>query len=492
MNKIANTKLILIFLILFSVFGLAKSSQAATATGPLRVLSSNPRYFTDGSGKAIYLTGSHTWTNLKDMGTSNSPPVFDYNAYLDFLTQSKHNFIRLWTWELTRFQFSGKSTAYTSPFPWPRTGSTNALDGKPKFNLSTFDQPYFDRLRSRVIAARDREIYVSIMLFEGNGANISTVPWRWNGHPFNASNNINGINGDVNGNGTGIEVHTLQNSAVTAIQEAYVRKLIDTVNDLDNVLYEITNEAGAYSTEWQYYMINYVKNYEKTKPKQHPVGMTFQYPDGNNDALFSSPADWISPNPLASSPYDYKTNPPPANGSKVVFPDTDHLWGVGGNRTWVWKSFLRGYNPIYMDPLSVITGVNALTNVFSGSEPADITNTRKTMGYTLTYAQKMNLAAMTPQNSLSSTAYCLAKSGSEYLVYQPSSNTSFTVNLVAGNYSFEWFNPATGVVASSGTVAASGGNKSFTSPFSGDAVLYLKISSSDTTAPAPPTGVTIQ
>ena len=33
---------------------------------------------------------------------------------------------------------------------------------------------------------------------------------------------------------------------MTALQEAYVRKVIDTVNDLDNVLYEITNEAGVY------------------------------------------------------------------------------------------------------------------------------------------------------------------------------------------------------------------------------------------------------
>ena len=32
--------------------------------GPLRVHPTNPRYFSDGSGKAVYLTRSHTWTNL--------------------------------------------------------------------------------------------------------------------------------------------------------------------------------------------------------------------------------------------------------------------------------------------------------------------------------------------------------------------------------------------------------------------------------------------
>jgi len=45
---------------------------------------------------------------------------------------------------------------------------------------------------------------------------------------------------------------------------------------------------------------------------------------------------------------------------------------------------------------------------------------REAMGSTLTYANRMNLAVMTPQSNLSSTHYCLANPGSEYLVYQPS------------------------------------------------------------------------
>ncbi len=68
------------------------------------------------------------------------------------------------------------------------------------------------------------------------------------GIPFNSKNNINGIDGDSNGDGIGTEIDTLANPAVTRIQEHYVRKVIDTVNDLDNVLYEICNEAGPYST----------------------------------------------------------------------------------------------------------------------------------------------------------------------------------------------------------------------------------------------------
>jgi hypothetical protein len=70
------------------------------------------------------------------------------------------------------------------------------------------------------------------------------------------------------GNGKGIETQTLKVPAITRIQEAYVRKVIDTVNDLDNVLFEIANESNfAHSKDWQYHMIRYVKAHERKKPK---------------------------------------------------------------------------------------------------------------------------------------------------------------------------------------------------------------------------------
>jgi hypothetical protein len=83
---------------------------------------------------------------------------------------------------------------------------------------------------------------------------------------------------------------------------------------------------------------------------------------------------------------------------------------------------------------------------------------------------------MTPRGDLASTEYALANPGVEYLVYQPTPDTSFSVDLVAGTYSFEWFNPGTGTIARFGTFTASSDKSSFTPPFSGEAVLYLKLS----------------
>src|SRR5215510_13288660 len=56
------------------------------AQGPLRVHSTNPHYFTDGSGRAIYLTGP-VFHGLHQ-------PIFDsidYPSYLNLLQSNRHN-----------------------------------------------------------------------------------------------------------------------------------------------------------------------------------------------------------------------------------------------------------------------------------------------------------------------------------------------------------------------------------------------------------------
>lgn len=468
------------------------SAQSSPTAGPLSIGTFNPRYFTDGSGRAVYLTGSHNWDNLLDR---SGKPNFDYSAYLDFLSRHNHNFIRLWTRENAA---PGPNLPHrdSHPLPYQRTGPGTALDGKPKFDLSKFESAYFERLRSRVVEAQKRGIYVMVMLFHGfsihNKGGGRLNPWP--GHPFNVQNNINGIDGDLNGNGEGEEVHTLKLLAVTNIQEAYVRRVVDTVNDLDNVLYEIANESHRQSAQWQYHMIRLIQNYEKNKPKQHPVVMTFMWngagDHGNDDnaLLFAAPADAVSPG--RGPKHEYQNDPPPARGAKVIISDTDHLWGVGGDEDWVWKTFLRGLNPIFMDPI----------------EEPKWDSVRKAMGQTLTVAKRIDLARMIPRNDLASTEYCLANPGVEYLIYLPANSHWIEVRLKSWMDSTRfvrrfshvseklrwllklsvevdlsetsqplqvtWFNPATGQFIPTGQVSERG-KAIFTAPFSGNAVLHL-------------------
>jgi hypothetical protein len=132
-----------------------------------------------------------------------------------------------------------------------------------------------------------------------------------------------------------------------------------------------------------------------------------------------------------------------------------------------WKAFTRGYHfTLYDLP-------------FENPEADDATweNHRLNIGAINRYAQKMNLAATAPRGDLTSTLFALVNPGSEYLIYQPLGGT-FTVHLQNGSYDYEWFNPATVMVAGSGTISAAGGSQSFQPPFSGDAVLYLSSGSS--------------
>ncbi|MBI5684812.1 MAG: hypothetical protein HZC54_07010 [Verrucomicrobia bacterium] len=456
--------------------GLLASAGASEVAlrGSLRVHPQNPRYFTDGSGKAVYLTGAHTWNSLVDMGRSEPPERFDFDAYLDFLQQHDHNFIRLWAWDSTVWrtqanQKLGKVFVHNvAPLPWIRTGPGKAIDGKPKFDLTKFDPAYFERLRTRVGAAGRRGIYVSVMLFEGWGLmhgnrrrSLAPEGWAWRAHPFHASNNVNGINADTDGDGITGEVHRLGNKAANEQQAAYIRKVVDTVNDLDNVLYEVINEGG--NKDWDWWVVNTVRDYERAKPKQHPIGITGHGAE-RLASMSASPADWISPGRNDG----YGEDPPAWDGRKVSLLDTDHIWGCGGTVAWVWKSFLRGHNPLFMDP-------------YDGSvlgTPGDPRwkPIRRAMGQTRRFAERVNLAAMKPQDRLALTGYCLAHAaatGAEYLVYLPAAG-EVTVDLSAspGKLAVEWFNPAQDKSTSGGEVEG-GASRTFKAPFEGHAILYL-------------------
>jgi hypothetical protein len=441
------------------------------AGGPLHVNRANPLYFSDSVGKPVFLTGSHTWGNLQDYrySSNKSPAPMDFTAYLQFLRQHQHNFFRLWVWESAMNPGAKQSIIYYDPMPYQRRGPAAALDGEPQFDLTQFNPAYFERLRRRVQAAGDAGIYVSVMLFngfsiEGKG-NVGGDPWQ--GHPFNPKNNMNGLDG-LNGTST----HTLSNAAVTSFHEAYIRKVIDTVSDLDNVLYEISNEdtASPADTAWQYHMIRFIKTYESSKPKQHPVGMTAAWP-GTDDILYQSPADWVSP----------AAKLPLVEGRKVILNDTDHsyFWiglkqdGQVAQQVWVWENFTRGNQCLFMDPYldpSHDPGRNNPT----GSMPDPYWDSlREAMGQARQYAGRMNLELAIPHADLASTKFCLAHPGQEYFVFLPQGG-EVTVDLsaVAKTINSEWLRISDGTVTRTGPVQG-GVAASLKAPFTGPAALYL-------------------
>jgi hypothetical protein len=475
-----------------------RTETESLINGTLRVHPKNPRYFTDKSGKAIYLTGSHTWENFQDIGVKGEK-LFDYNAYLEMMHKYGHNFMRFWMFEQAEMGSWSPDTIYFDPLPFVRTGPGTANDGKPKFDLTKFNPVYFERLRERIKEAGKKNIYASVMLFNGwsldrSGFKIGD-PYPF--LPYNVVNNINGISAPetINDFINKPNLHSLKISPeLLAVQEAYVKKVIETVNDLDNVLYEIINEGGA--TDWQYHMIRFIKKTETSMPKQHPVGMTHlgEAKQNINQALFESPADWISPNweDLTWTSRDstirssFRDNPPAADGKKVVVPDTDHLWGHGGNYKWVWKCFLRGSNPILMDPWDPLPGEEVESKTIGwiyikGGITKDDRNfpefelIRQSMGQARSFSLRLNLADMIPRSELSSTRYCLANEGTEYLIYFPESvEGRIDLRHSKGEFEAEWFIPLMNRTVKIPRSLSGGDYLEVEPPTSLDAVLYLK------------------
>lgn len=438
-----------------------KTNEARAFHGSLRVHPANPRYFTDDGQRGIYLTGSHTWHVLQDQGPGYPPQPFNYDGFITFLRTNHHNSFRMWTWEHSRWAcWSASDQFWYRPSPYRRVeGHGVAQDGLPKFDLAQFEPEYFQRLSNRVAQAHSNGIYVAVMLFQGVSVEFKKPHYKlpWNGHPYHRSNNVNRIDADTNGDGQGYDFHEWPLApGVWNLQRAYIRKVIDTVNGFDNVLYEVANECHTNSQPWQCEVIKFIKNYEaNSKPKQHPVGMTAEYPNGGTTDLFNSPADWISP-----SVADWDKDAPPAStGRKVILADTDHLPGQPGDADFVWKAFTRGNHPIVMDDLAVTNAARV--------------SARQAMGVTRRLAERLNLAAMIPHGELASSGYCLANPVKEYVVYLPAGDAvNVDLSGASGEFRVEWIHPVEDRVVASPSVSG-GSSITLKPPQGGAAILHL-------------------
>jgi hypothetical protein len=206
------------------------------------------------------------------------------------------------------------------------------------------------------------------------------------------------------------------------------------------------------------------------------------WPNNPYNNLLASHADWISP-PGYQTNFDGDGGPvPEATGNKIHIVDVDHTWpGKTDDKPdpakidkgqWVWEVFLRGHSCIHMDDLGGL-GI-AGCNIDASARVYDVF--RITQKQTAQYAARCNLATTVPHSALSSTGYCIANPGSQYLVLRPGNSGAFTVDLSAGagkTFSVEWLNVADSSAQILANVSGGSSAQSFISPFSEPSVLFL-------------------
>jgi hypothetical protein len=250
-------------------------------------------------------------------------------------------------------------------------------------------------------------------------------------------------------------VHGLRVAAITELQRRYVERVVATVGDLGGVLWEVSNESPGGSREWQGQMLEWVRRCDGSRGWSHPAGLTSCFPGGDNAELFASSADWVSPNRRGG----WMRTPPANDGRKVVLLDTDHLWGIGGDAAWVWRSFLNGNQPLYMDPLDV---------------DATREEARRAMGVARRLAECTGLAELMPQPELTSSRCCLASppGENELLVWARGRSLRVDLRRAAGTQAGEWIHPVRAERVALGDVAA-GHRHRLVVPWGPGGVLHL-------------------
>jgi hypothetical protein len=445
---------------------------------PLRVSTENPRYVTDASGKIIYLVGAYSTRVLCDNSRSAEP--FDFGGFLDFYSRHGFNLIRGWSVEAyLDIHVPNQGTVGLERYALSSTCCGGYKPKRNKWDLREVNPLYLDRLRDRAIAAGNRGIYMSVQFFQGWDVSVHSCPVAnsWDSHPFKAENNINGINGDPDNTGLGeatqqyFENEPEELQRVLAYQKEWVRTVIDYLNDLDNIFWEVANETQAKpgADRWQELMVHYIRQVESAKPKQHLIwrsteiagcNQTIKGPDGSDATLFASAADIVSPTYNGGDDYSAtSTGPAASDGKKVVILDGDHV--DMGDANHVWKAFMRGHNPLYAN--------DALPNCDARCAPVV-----EALADTKRYADRIPLANMKPHPELTSTGFALADPGKDYLVYSPRSGP-FYVNLSAfeGGFSVEWFDPTRHKKTLGRVIHGGSASRRFEPPFPGPSALDL-------------------
>ena len=418
------------------------------STNLLRIHPTNKRYLTDNSGKAIVLSGSHTWAVFQDYVNYPPPdPLFDYDKWLDDLEDWNHNFFRGWHWEDGYYEptpYMGEDSAANPCNPVEMNFSGC------KYNLDKINPVYLQTLVDRAREAANRGIYTSIMFFQGWSVyerdNRSRQPDPWEVHPYKAGNHwppaIDGDGSTTNGEVT--HEYPSHDARIIDKQKAYIRAVMDALRTdeaaWNNVIWQITNESHEASKAWQYHMVDYLKTYELSLPgangKRHLI-WTDCFDDGVPTFDSANPADIVSPCNI-SGYSTLSTNPPAApSNNKIVIADSDHLNPPRVNRPWVWKSFLRGLHPIVMDAYEglrwYVPGVN--------TEDSDFPRVRQAMGGIQVLAEATDLANLVPQakgtTSPSSNGYSLYRTnGREVLAYHSQAESIVSVCMLNPGYTY--------------------------------------------------------
>ncbi len=439
---------------------------------PISLDPENPHYFLFRGRPTVLITSTEHYGAVMNMD-------FDYPIYLNELQSWGFNLTRLFSGvyveDPTSFHIA-RNTLAPAPLrficPWARSAQPGYAGGGNKFDLHTWDQAYFHRLKDFVAQAGKRGIVVEMVLF---------CPYysdqQWEISPIKASNNIQGI-----GNVPRTKALTLQNGPLLAIQDAMVRKIVTELHNFDNVYYEVCNEPyfGGVTIAWQNHIVETIKNAEAAFPEKHLIAQ------GISNGSKKIP----NPNPSVSI-FNFHYSRPPMSVrwnyglDRAIADDETGFRGTGNSpyRREGWDFILAGGSVYDNLDYSFTVGHENGTFKFPPTQPGGGGHKLQAqLSILKKFIDSFDFVHMHPDDSivkaLGSTTkiYALAQTGKAYAVYVDGGGPEITLQLQvpAGRYHAEWIDTRTGAVDKSEDINHGAGILMLASPsYRADVALRL-------------------
>jgi hypothetical protein len=457
--------------LLLAAGALCSASLTASALAGTGTLGHSGRFYTV-DGQPSVLLGI-------DMQELAADPNVDYTAVFDALEANDVHMVRLWiypAWAPSRY-FE----------PW-----TYGVCAPGKYDLDTWNQAYWDRLKSVVDAAKAHDIYVELSLFPSNYVD-ETKDWTSSVVRF-AWNTTYNCNGEFVGNSVGTLVPQFWNpdpsSEIHIRQQQLVDKVLATFPyaSYQNLTFEIANEFPGRNTQadpvgsnsqlanpdlpaWQNGWIDYIK---ANNPGRIVSAHAQDFIGTNTNGIENY---WDQPNVdilnFHNSYGDGESvaamfDPIGANEKNKILQDnestgneygTEATTNVSTQRAWAWNINL-GYFKWYWDQAQVaptdpqfVAALQRLRVMADIDREVDWTD----------LSDEYNADVV--QSTAGRYRLLANPDDGRYLYYgwQSTLDRPLEIDLAAGLYLYKWVDPRDGSVAATG-FAAGGGVTSIAQP----------------------------
>ncbi len=433
-----------------------------TNNRPIMLHPDNPHYLLFRGKPTILITSAEHYGAVLNLD-------FDYIKYLDTLNSYGFNLTRMfcgiYVESPTSFNIINNTLAPASErfiCPWARSSEPGYANGGNKFDLNTWDENYFNRLKDFISKASERGIVVEVVLF---------CPYygdeQWNLSPIKYSNNINGI-GDI----ARTDALTMKDSKLLSVQEAMVRKIINELKDFDNIYYEICNEPyfGGVTLEWQYHIASIINDAEKDFPYKHLIAQNI----ANGSAKIENPNSLVSifnfhyATPPIAVEMNYDLN-------KVISDDETGFRGINDTpyRTEGWEFIIAGGGIYDNLDYSYTVGHEDGTFILPDTQPGGGSiSLHKQLKILKDFIHSFNFVNMKPDNSIIKkvtpseiVVRALVETGKAYALYvKGGTKTELILDIPEGKYRIEWLNTITSAIELKFTVEHPGGEIKLASP----------------------------